>query len=208
MRPRPLISIESKTDGKLEEREPFLRSIHEREDTRRSHRDVQTKTLKLTRHCHTGPTIVEQRETVAATEPAMRGRETMQRRTRRAIMQQGNQYTLPISQQNVDDRECKTTVPFHTIYQSTCVYACNCVSARETEERCACIVRFYSADNVFVYSGRVLENRRRIMVLVYVHQYLDSSRKPNQNGSRICWTIGGNRKWSRAKIVQRFSRTT
>ena len=42
------------------------------------------------------------------------------------------------------------------------------------------------------------------MVLVYVHQYLDSSRKPNQNGSRICWTIGGNRKWSRAKIVQRF----
>ena len=42
------------------------------------------------------------------------------------------------------------------------------------------------------------------MVLVYVHQYLDSSRKPNQNGSRICWTIGGNRKWRRAKIVQSY----
>ena len=39
---------------------------------------------------------------------------------------------------------------------------------------------YYSANNVFVYSARVLEKDRRIMVLVYVHQYLDSSRKPNQ----------------------------
>lgn len=52
--------------------------------------------------------------------------------------------------------------------------------ARETEKRRAeRRVRFYSANNVFVYSARVLENNG-IMVLVYVHQYLDSSRKPNQ----------------------------
>lgn len=44
---------------------------------------------------------------------------------------------------------------------------------REREER----DRSCSANNVFVYSTRVV--RRETTILVYVHQYLDSSRKPN-----------------------------
>lgn len=46
---------------------------------------------------------------------------------------------------------------------------------------------FFSANNVFVYSIRVV--RRKTTILVYVHQYLDSSRKPNE--SRICENANG-----------------
>lgn len=37
--------------------------------------------------------------------------------------------------------------------------------------------RSSSANNVFVYSTHVV--MKKITILVYVHQYLDSSRKPN-----------------------------
>lgn len=66
--------------------------------------------------------------------------------------------------------------------------------------KCARATTFYSANNVFVYSARVLVNKR-IMVLVYVHQYLDSSRKPNQFGRGFA---GRDRQGTRGDITDTF----
>ena len=72
---------------------------------------------------------------------------------------------------------CCTRSQYPSMFnENACGCACACARDWRTMRVRQC---FYSANNVFVYSSRVLENRW-IMVLVYVHQYLDSSRKPNQ----------------------------
>lgn len=144
---------------------------------KRNHYDVLTKILVNKALPHTGPTKVEKSDNKEERRKGRRKGSEGSRDTRKyeeGTKSKGSDFRA----ETENERKIYETSTLPAFIESECTSESG-TRLREWLSNGARATRFYSANNVFVYSTRVLENRR-IMVLVYVHQYLDSSRKPNQ----------------------------
>lgn len=143
----------------------------------RNHCDVVTKILVNKALPHTGPTKVEKIDNKEERRKGRRKGNEGSRGTRK--FEEGTKSKASdFRAETENERKIYETSTLPAFIESECTSESG-TRLREWLSNGARATRFYSANNVFVYSTRVLENRR-IMVLVYVHQYLDSSRKPNQ----------------------------
>lgn len=144
---------------------------------KRNHCDVLTKILVNKALPHTGPTKVEKSDNKEERRKGRRKGSEGSRGTRK--YEEGTKSKASdFRAETENERKIYETSTLPAFIESECTSESG-TRLREWLSNGARATRFYSANNVFVYSTRVLENRR-IMVLVYVHQYLDSSRKPNQ----------------------------